>query len=293
MGFRGLPAAPHWLIPSAYLRIGLIYWFRHRRWPNLRSPRSFTELVQWRKLYDRDPSMTIRSDKVAVKDTVGAVLGADWLIPTLWSGVRLPRNPEWKFPVILKSRHGSNQTIICNDLGEWKAACRAAKGWIQRPYGLWLDEWAYRDVARGYIVEPFLSQAGKPPLDFKIYVMGGRAELVQVHLGRFSDHRWILHDRDWRQVSMFGEAPAPRPASIERMMQAAETLARQFDFARVDFYEIDGTPRFGELTFYPGSGLDPFNPPELDAQIGALWLRARKRAQDRAGTADLDPGVAI
>jgi len=41
---------------------------------------------------------------------------------------------------------------------------------------------------------------------------------------------------------------------------------------RVDFYEIDGHPRFGEMTFYPGSGLDPFDPPALDAMLGDRWL---------------------
>ena len=49
-------------------------------------------------------------------------------------------------------------------------------------------------------------------------------------------------------------------------------MAATFDFARIDFYEIAGEPKFGEVTFYPGSGLDPFDPLELDSEIGALWL---------------------
>lgn len=56
------------------------------------------------------------------------------------------------------------------------------------------------------------------------------------------------------------------------MLDSAEKIARDFDFARIDFYEIAGEPKFGEVTFYPGSGLDPFDPPELDIVIGALWL---------------------
>jgi len=60
------------------------------------------------------------------------------------------------------------------------------------------------------------------------------------------------------------------------MLAAAERMARTFDFARVDFYEIDGFPKFGEVTFYPGSGLDRFDPQELDLEIGALWMDARE-----------------
>lgn len=34
-------------------------------------------------------------------------------------------------------------------------------------------------------------------------------------------------------------------------------------------------PLFGEMTFYPGSGLDQFNPISLDQVIGDHWLRVR------------------
>jgi len=48
-----------------------------------------------------------------------------------------------------------------------------------------------------------------------------------------------------------------------------------FDFVRTDFYEDAGRPLFGEMTFYPGSGLDPFEPDDLDLELGALWRAAR------------------
>ena len=58
------------------------------------------------------------------------------------------------------------------------------------------------------------------------------------------------------------------------MLSAAEELAHGFDFVRVDFYQPAEQPLFGEISFYPGSGLAPFDPPELDAAMGRLWLHA-------------------
>jgi hypothetical protein len=52
---------------------------------------------------------------------------------------------------------------------------------------------------------------------------------------------------------------------------AAETLSEGMSFVRVDFYEINRTPRFGEMTFYPETGMGRFDPPEYDAIIGKLW----------------------
>ena len=62
-----------------------------------------------------------------------------------------------------------------------------------------------------------------------------------------------------------------QPRSLERMITAAETLSEGRSFVRVDFYEIDGAPRFGEITFYPQAGTIRFDPPEYDAIIGGLW----------------------
>jgi hypothetical protein len=70
------------------------------------------------------------------------------------------------------------------------------------------------------------------------------------------------------------------------MMAAAEEMARGFEFARVDFYQPGEHPLFGEVTFYPGSGLDKFDPVELDEVMGGLWLNARNGVDQR----EADPG---
>lgn len=273
MNMRLLPSLPHWLIPSARLRIHIIYLWRHGRLPNLLNPRRFSELVQRRKLHDRNPMMPIMADKIAAKKHVGRILGSDWTIPTYWSGRNLPEQPSWPYPFILKASHGCNQNMICRDQADWKNTRRRSAKWIRAPYGLWLDEWAYRDIPRSYIVEPYLGTASEVPIDYKIYVFSGKAAFIQVHLNRYSDHRWILFDRQWNQVSMLGDDNLPAaPKNLEKFLDSAENIAIDLDFARIDFYEIAGEPKFGEVTFYPGSGLDPFDPPELDLSIGALWL---------------------
>jgi hypothetical protein len=274
MDMRNFPSLPHWLVPNSALRIRLTYLWRHGRLPNLANPKRFTELVQRRKLLDRDPRMVSLINKVTAKATVSRLIGEDWIIPTTWTGNSLPSDPSWKFPFILKASHGCNQNIVCFDQADYARARNRAVKWIDKPYGLWLDEWAYRNVPRGFIVEPYIGDRAKLPIDYKIYVFGGIAAFVQVHLDRSQDHRWIIFDRQWNQISKLGEAPLPAPMNLERMLESAERIASAFEFARVDFYEIAGVPKFGEVTFYPGSGLDPFDPPELDRAMGIIWLKA-------------------
>ena len=112
-----------------------------------------------------------------------------------------------------------------------------------------------------------------PPNDYKVYVFGGSAEVVQVHTGQMSDHRWVQYDPRWNRLSN-GE-DCPPPVGLDAMIVAAEALGQGHDFVRVDFYDIPGQPLFGEYCLYPGSGLDPFDPVGLDDMLGDKWRAAR------------------
>lgn len=259
------------------VRIGLTYLWRHHRLADLETPQRFTELVQLRKLFDRDPDLPRLSDKVLVKARVAEALGAEWCVPTLWSGTSLPPAPCFAPPAVVKSRHGCNQFAFLRippTGDEWSRLRRRAAGWTARPYGEWLDEWLYRDIPRGLLAEPMIGDGGALPTDYKIYVFGGRATHVQVHLDREHRHRWVLHDRHWRPLARDpSDRPAP-PSSLSAMLDAAERLAANLSFARVDFYEDRGRPLFGEFSFYPGSGLDPFEEDWIDFELGSLWRAA-------------------
>lgn len=255
------------------MRLHLTYLWRHRRPLSLRDPQLFTELVQHRKLVDRDPRIPQWIDKLTAKQMVAQTLGQDWVTPTLWSGDSLPEQPPCAPPFVVKSRHGCRQMrVVRSQADDWREVRRAAAAWTRRSYGRWLDEWGYRDIPRGLLIEPFVGEGPALPVDYKLFVFHGRVEAIQVHLDRETDHHWTVYDKAWRRVS---NTP-PRidrgpPAALARMIEGAETLGKDFDFVRIDFYDVGGIPRFGEMTFYPGSGLDPVDPPTLDREFGRLW----------------------
>jgi hypothetical protein len=55
------------------------------------------------------------------------------------------------------------------------------------------------------------------------------------------------------------------------MLNAAEIIAGDLDFARVDLYDVGQHPLFGEVTLAPGAGLGRFRPSEFDLALGSLW----------------------
>lgn len=281
---RRLPGDWHDGKPSwqTQLRVALLYLARHHRLVRYHRPVRFTDWIQWRKLYDHNPRMPLLADKLAVKAHVAAELGSEWVTPTLFHGRSLPAAPAWKPPIAVKSRHGSNQNAFVRTGSEdWEAIRAAARQWVSKPYGTLLDEWLYRHVPPGVLVEPFIGTDGILPIDYKIYVFGGRAACVKVDRNREQGHWRAIYDLEWRPIwAPAGWRHPPPPASLEAMIEAAERLGAGFDFARVDFYEIAGRPRFGEITFYPGSGLSRL-PDSLDYWLGSLWAEARPRLPAR------------
>ena len=261
--------------PLAQLRVQLCFLWRHRRLAQLQQPRTLTDHIQRRKLIDRDPLIPLLTDKIAVKAHVGDTLGHHWLTPTLWRGTELPEEPAWPMPFVVKARHGCGQTTVVFDQADYVRALQLSRRWMRGSYGWWLDEWAYGEVPLGLLVEPYLETGATLPIDYKLFVFGGHVRFIQVHLDRAAAHRWVVFGPDWRQVSPATRAPAPRrPASLHRMIAGAEALGEMFPFVRVDLYDIKGQPRFGEMTFYPGSGLEPVEPASLDRHMGRLWTDA-------------------
>lgn len=258
----------------ARLRVALIYRWRHGRWPRLARPQRLTELVQRRKLEERDARWPALIDKVTAKVHVARMLGPESVTPTLWTGTVLPAVPPAPLPLVVKARHGSGQTAFVRTVADWQAARRRTARWVRRHYGAWLDEWAYGEVPRGLLVEPWIGPHGTCPVDYKMLVAGGRVHAIEVHLVTAAGKRWTLLDREWRSLGG-SPCPVPRPRALPDLLRVAERLAEGHVFVRVDLYAIDDAPRFGELTFYPGSGLWPIEPDGQDHALGAAWLAAQ------------------
>jgi hypothetical protein len=63
-----------------------------------------------------------------------------------------------------------------------------------------------------------------------------------------------------------------KPSKYSEMVVLAEKLSKGMKFVRIDFYEINGKVYFGEITFYPGSGMEEFTPEKYDYLLGS-WIR--------------------
>jgi len=251
---------------------------------DLENPRSYSEKIFWRKVFDRNPLFPQLADKYRsrgyVVDKIGRQRGEKILVPLLFVTERPEEIPFSDLPeeYIIKPNHGSGWSIIVDKdnparPGEIISKCRK---WLLRAYGRSRMEWAYSEVKPLVLIEMLLKDSrGKIPTDWKFRVFNGSVGMVYICRDRFDSPSEAFYDRHFNRLALRvhqKEAPeAERPENFEEMVGIAEELASGIDFIRVDLYNVDGRIFFGEFTLYPASGLYRYEPVSCDITQGDKW----------------------
>jgi TupA-like ATPgrasp len=269
-------------LPTNLSRRALFY-LGHGRFPRVKNPVTFNEKVNWRILRDRREIIRWTCDKLAMKSYAGDVHSAvnhGLRIPrTFWSGtdIRELANVELPKHWILKPNNRSGLVFFGHGQANIHDLQGTVGSWLRPQEGLDLHEWAYLKARPMLLAEELLGTPGSPPSDYKFYVFAGEVAVIEFHVGRYNDHRVRYYQPDWTPLEVsVGNRPsaateAEPPGNLAEMIRIAGELGRPFDFIRVDLYSIDGEIFFGELTPYPGSGLERFDPVSFDTELGTNW----------------------
>lgn len=264
-------------------------WYKKRTGKNLNleSPKTFNEKIQWLKLYDNSPLKTKLADKYLVREWIEEQIGSEYLIPLLgaWNNfdeIDFDKLPE-KF--VLKANHGSHWNIIVKDkskLDKSKAKKKFDK-WMARDYAFKAGlELQYRGIKPKIIAEKFIEDTNGELNDYKIMCFNGEPKFVWVDCGRYSNHTKNIYDLDWnlqpfKMTYPISKTPIARPENLDKMIELAKILCKDFAFVRVDFYNVDGKIYFGEMTFTSMSGTDKFEPEKYDLELGNILTLPEKK----------------
>lgn len=256
------------------------YLLKHGHFPRLHAPRTLTEKIFARKLlHGHDPRFPVIADKVAARDWVAERIGDQYLVPAhgVYDYDELERM-EIKPGTVIKCANRSGGVYFGTE-----ALARDREAFIAKlrkdldfDFASWTGEPWYARIPKRVLVEQSLvDDRGQVPVDYKFFVFDGEVKSVQIHIDRFGDHKRAMFDRAWNLIPLGHAIPEqlpPPPKRYAEMVRIAETLGREFDFIRVDLFEIDGERiYFGELTLAPGSGLTQLDPLDYDAVFGRYW----------------------
>lgn len=228
---------------------------------NLKEPKTFNEKLMWLKLYDDNELVIKCADKYEVREYVDS-LGYKSILPKLYGSYEHIEDIEWdKFPekFAIKCTHGCGFNIICDDKSKLNIneANKKLKKWLKTRYVFEALESQYDKMMPRIICEEYIeTKDGLLPNDYKIYCFNGKPKLTLVCTERVKEVKMKFMDLDWNEMNIgnpdfLSDEYPNKPKCYDEMLKIAERLSKPFPFVRVDFYDLNGKPILGEMTFTP------------------------------------------
>lgn len=250
------------------------YYFNHDiDWEN---PKDFVEKTFWLLLHTDTSEWTRCADKFLVRDYVKECGLEDLLIPLLgkWDNADEIDFDQLPDQFVIKTNHSCGTNIIVTDKSKLDipTARQKLNNWLSIPYGYSGMQLHYTKIKPCIIAEELLIEdeeqkklSPKSLIDYKFFCCDGNPEYIWVAYNRSHSTGvdMTLYDLNWKKHTehivtsdyyTYSDVDVPKPKSLDVMIQAAKILSKKFPEVRVDFYEIDGKPYFGELTFTSGWG---------------------------------------
>lgn len=267
---------------DAHLRKAYFQW--HGKQLNIRTPATWSEKIFCRMLDLNKrtyPLFTRLADKYLVREYVRERIGEEYLVKLIWSGSNPADIPFDALPnkCMIKTNHGSGGNIVYKSGSDRAEIIVKLRKWLGENYYWGAREYHYYHIPRRVLVEDFLEDGVEDgPLDYRFFCFDGEPHVIQVDnrlhdINPFFDTAWNKLDLCYREN--FRECDIPRPANFDKMIEVARALSKDFDFVRVDLYNIKGKIYFGEMTFTPVAGRFVFRPEIWDRTLGEKWHLVR------------------
>lgn len=234
-------------------------------------PRTYQEKVQYRKLWGNNAFYAMVADKYRVREYVAEKAGERYLIPLLGVYDRLSDDVFDNLPerFVIKANHGCtwNKVVWNKQELDIQATVSYFNEVVQQVYGQAGGEFHYSLIEPKILIEELLVDAGEIPYNYDIFSYNSDAGFdYAITLQRSGTppgtSSGLVHfDKHWNILEgELGEEERQKyvnPKNFDEMVQVAKALSSDFDFARVDLYNVNGAIYFGEITLTPAAGFGP------------------------------------
>lgn len=253
---------------------------------NLKNPTTLADKVTYIELHDQSPLASECTDKYAVRQYVEKKGLENILVPLVggaWNSVDEIDFQMFPNSFVLKATHGCKMNYLVPDktkLDEEKCISEMSK-WLKVTYGTYSVEPHYLKIPHRIYAEHYLEDADQL-IDYKIHCLNGKPEFILVCSDRKANGDAAmqvtldLFDLKWNHIpelipagsEVAGDGSMAKPEKLDEMLEIAKKLAEDFEFVRVDLYELNGKIYFGELTFSPGCCVLPYFTKKFDLEMG-------------------------
>lgn len=247
-------------------------WYKHMFGEeiDLENPQTINEKVNWMK-FNADLSLWTRcADKLDVRGYVEEK-GFGYLLNECYGVYDSPDEIDYdllpgQFVVKTTNGGGGKTVLVVKDKSTLNKVQTNSmlKKWLRRQDGFRYYEPQYLPMKPRLIVEKYLQDGdgSEPLVDYKLNCFDGKVYNILLCSDRKlgGGTRFALYDTAWNswtdkvEPAYQSHETVEKPASLEEMIACSEALSKSIPYVRIDWYEVDGKPIFGEMTFTPAGG---------------------------------------
>lgn len=238
---------------------------------NWNNPKTLIEKIYWMQLYTDTSLWTLCADKYAVRQFVKDK-GCEPALNTLYGKWDNPNQINWdELPqsFVLKTNNACGQVLLVKDKNKLNIPKTINKlnNWLDSKYGYRDAQFHYTKIKPCIIAEKLLENDDDDSvnlIDYKVWCLNGKPESIIVVHSRTKNSLLItVFDLEWNNITnyavnnthkRYSNIDIPKPHSLSEMIKLAEKLSEGIPQVRIDFYEINRKPVFGEMTFTTGFG---------------------------------------
>lgn len=251
--------------------------FRLKKNLNLKNPQTLADKVTYIELHKQSPLASKCTDKYAVRNYIKSKGLEEILIPIVggpWDKVEEIDFSNLEEDIVIKATHGCKMNyIITNkeklDIIDCK---KELNKWLKTTYGKFSIEPHYFNIPHRLYAEKYLKELDGL-IDYKFHCINGEPEFVLICSERKINENngkmmvtLDLFDKEWKPIfevipsglEVPGKGDMKKPSLFEEMKEIARKLSKDFDFVRVDLYQVAEKLYFGELTFSPACCVFPY-----------------------------------
>lgn len=269
----------NWLDDEKYIK--LVYRLAFGKKIDLNNPKSFTEKINYYKLYYRNPLMKQCADKYEVRKFVKERIGEKYLNDCIgiWNNINDIDFNKLPNKFVLKPTNGSGDVVICDNKNDfdWNVAKTKLYQNRRKHFSSKTREWAYYDLPYRIIGERYIESSDEYQIkDYKFFCFNGEPKFLFVASERGTENlKFDFFDLNWNWLPVTNNhnhnPNQDKPQHFEEMLMICRKLSKEFPHVRVDLYEEEGKIYFGELTFYHFGGFTKFEPEEWDYKFGEYF----------------------
>ncbi|EAB2297560.1 glycosyl transferase [Salmonella enterica] len=253
---------------------------------NLRNPITLNEKICHRMVFDRNPLYTMLADKLAVREYVERCTGLVNLIPliSVYSRVEDINFENLPDRFVLKCNHDSGSAIICKnkEFFEKDKVMNRLKLSLKKNMYYTTREWQYKNILPVIICEMYLDlfadkDRNVTPEMLRIHCFHGVACFIEADFTDENSCDFInVYDSSWSLLPFqmeYPNTPTPikEPVSFNKAVIAAQTLAKEIEYCRVDLMLKGEDIYFSEITLSPKRGKLKITPEIWNAKLGSMW----------------------